>query len=352
MAGSRNIIVVGASAGGLEALQRLFATLPADIRAAILVVLHLAPHRPSSLSQILNESIALPVKDAKHGEQIQEGNIYVARPDHHLLVKDHRMRLSRGPRENRSRPSIDALFRSAAVAYGTSVIGVLLTGMLDDGASGLLAIKECGGLAIVQDPTDAQYPEMPESALFRVEADFVLPLAQIGATLTRLSAEPAPPRRAIPPDVILEAKIAERVMSDIETEQRIGKLVPLSCPECSGPLWKIDESGEPRFRCHVGHAYSAKSLITEQDELIERALWAGMRTMEERANMGLEMAKNERHRGRINSAELFASRAEESREHAIAIRKLLEERVRQLTEMVSDEYVSDGPTIISPSRPS
>lgn len=231
-----NIVVVGASAGGVDALQRLAANFPPDLAASVFVVLHTSPESPRMLAEILDRAGILTAKFAKDGEQITNGTIYIAPPNQHILVKNGYVRLSRGPRENRSRPAIDPLFRSAAAAYKSSVVGVILTGLLDDGVSGLQAIKKCGGLAVVQDPDDAQFPDMPLNALEVVEADYVLPIDKIGAKLGEIVKLKANGNGYVPPDVIAEALIAEEVMSNIPKENKLGELVPVGCPECGGPL--------------------------------------------------------------------------------------------------------------------
>lgn len=324
---NNDIIVVGTSAGGVDALQKLAQQFPPDLAAAVFVVLHTSSESPGLLPEILDRAGNLTAKFAKDGEHIETGTIYVAPANQHLLVKKGYVRLSRGPRENRARPAIDPLFRSAAAAYTTRVVGVILTGFLDDGAAGLAAIKKCGGTAVVQDPNDAAFPDMPQSALELVEADYVAPLSAMGKILEKITSEKAKENGYVPPEIIMEANIAEETMSNIPKENRLGDLVPFGCPECGGPLWQMETDKSRRFRCHVGHGYTARSLIAEQDESIERALWAAMRAMEERANIVTTMAKDERKNGRDKSAELYEERAEESRTHAAALRKLLVENV-------------------------
>jgi len=319
----RDIVVIGASAGGVGALQKLFSQFSPNLQASFFVVLHLAPESPSILATLIDRAGPLTAKTAEDREPIRLGHVYVAPPDFHLLVKPGHIRLHRGPHENRHRPAIDPLFRSAAVAYSTQTVGVVLTGYLDDGTSGLLAIKRCGGVAVVQDPCDADYPDMPTNALAEVEADYCLPLDKIGDAIQKITAQPANPVEDIPQDIEKEAKIAEQTMSDISREQKLGHLAPMSCPECNGPLWQIDADKVKRYRCHVGHGFTAKALLASQDRALEQALWAAMRTMEERSNMALSMAQNERERGRSKSAKIYEERSQISRSHAQVIRKLL-----------------------------
>ncbi len=320
---SRNIVVIGASAGGIEALETLLSGLPSTLQAAIFIVLHIPAESPSMLDHVLNRSSSLKVKSAENGEPIRLGQVYVAPPGVHMLVEPGYVRLHKGPTENRHRPAIDPLFRSAAVAYRSRVTGVVLTGFLDDGASGLSAVKRCGGCAIVQDPADAKYPDMPRAALSAVDVDYQLSICKIALEIARLVCQQAPAVNDIPADIAMEAKIAARTMSDVTKEQRIGHLVPMSCPECSGPLWQIDSDKVRRYRCHVGHGFTAKALMATQDTVLEQALWAAMRTMEERANLAAMMAHDETEKGRYKSAEVYEERAHTSKKHAQTIRELL-----------------------------
>ena len=320
---NHNIVVVGASAGGVEALQQLFSQFSPNLQASFFVVLHIPPESPSVLAELIDKAGPLTAKVPKNEESIQPGHVYVAPPDFHLLVKSGYIRLHRGPKENRHRPAIDPLFRSAAIAYRAQTIGVVLTGYLDDGTSGLLAIKRCGGIAMVQDPVDAAYPDMPKNAIAQVEVDYQLPLRNMGGVIAQIVEQPAANVDEVPKDIVMEAKIAEQTMSNISEENRLGHLAPMSCPECNGPLWEIDADKVKRYRCHVGHGFTAKALMASQDSALEQALWAAMRTMEERANLAQVMAKKEAEQGRSRSAQIYKERAETSRSHAQVIKKLL-----------------------------
>ena len=320
---TRDVVVVGTSAGGVEALRALAQDLPPNFPAAVFAVLHTASNGPGLISGILDRAGPLPAAVAADGEPVEPGRIYVAPPDHHLLVKGDRVRITQGPRENRARPAVDPLFRSAAACCGARVIGVVLTGYLDDGASGLAAVKACGGLTVVQDPDDAAYPDMPQSAIEAADPDYVVPLHGVGPLLRRLAGEPAAPAPDPPRHILLEARIAERAMSDVPAENDMGRPVPVGCPECGGPLWEVEEDAVTRYRCHVGHGYTAQTLIADQDAAVERALWAALRTMEERANMLRTMAGREAEAGRSASAEGFEQRASESHDHAKALRRVL-----------------------------
>jgi two-component system, chemotaxis family, protein-glutamate methylesterase/glutaminase len=228
-----DIIVIGASTGGVEALAAIARSLRPDLPAALLLVLHVPAQATSALPLILERAGPLPAAHAVDGEPIQMGRIYVAPPDFHLVCEQGHVRLVRGPRENRNRPAVDPLFRSAARAYGPRVIGVILTGALNDGTAGLMAIKRRGGIAVVQDPADAFFPSMPESALEYVDADYCLPLAEIGPTLTRLAQEPAPGEAAypVPAEMEVEAQLLEMDETTMDNEQRPGRISDFTCPE-------------------------------------------------------------------------------------------------------------------------
>lgn len=319
-----NIVVVGASAGGFQALKSLFSELPGNLEASFFVVLHIAPDSTSHLASLLNKASSLAIKNPEDGEKIQPGHVYIAPPDRHLLVKDDFIRLYRGPGENRHRPAIDPLFRSAAVTYNRQVLGVILSGLLDDGSSGLLAVKHCGGITMVQDPNDAQYPDMPRNAIAAVETvDYQLPLQDMASAIAQIIQKPNNRNLDIPDSVKTETAIAERIMSDVSGTKTLGSLIPMGCPDCGGPLWQIDVDSVQRYRCHVGHGFTAKTLLNSQDEALEQALWAAMRMMEERSRLAFSMAEDEKRRGREKSATVYHERAQESHAHAQVLRKLL-----------------------------
>jgi two-component system, chemotaxis family, protein-glutamate methylesterase/glutaminase len=323
MAG-HDLIVIGTSAGGVETLKVLVSQLPADLPAAICVVQHTSPDSPGFLADILNGKGPLHAVLATDGQAIEPGHIYVAPPDRHLVVKPGHLHLSRGPQENRSRPAIDVLFRSAAIAYGSRVIGVLLTGMLNDGVVGLVAIDRCGGLLVVQEPADAIYPELPANALRVVKADHVLPVAQMAALLVGLVNQPAANGSTPPPDIVAEARFAERQMRFNEDKMELGEPVSISCPSCDGPMQEMHTDGIHRYRCHVGHAFTAESLLVGQGEAVERALWSALRMMEERALMLSKMADEERAGGRMIAAGRFEERTAEMRQHVHHLRELVQ----------------------------
>lgn len=315
-------VVIGASAGGLDALAVLLTQLDRGFPVPVLVVLHVAAEATGRHARLLDRSCPLAVVLAQDGEAVVPGRVYIAPPDRHFLVERQgedgvRVCLARGPKENRSRPAIDPLFRSALVAYGPRTVGVLLTGLLDDGVAGLGAIARAGGITMVQDPDDALYPDMPQNALEAVEVEHVLPLHQMGRALYRILREPVRDTKAVPPSIVIETKIAQRAESNMPAEEAIGTPAPYACPACSGPLWQINDETVDRFRCHVGHAYTARTLLADQDEQIERALWAALRTLEERAHLLEHSAQS------APSVSDIGHRAAEARAHARRLRALL-----------------------------
>jgi two-component system chemotaxis response regulator CheB len=304
------LIVIGASAGGVEALQELVKNLPPEFPAAVLVVLHVASAATSVLPQILARKGPLPAAFAEDGDELRPGQIYVAPSDHHMLVADGRIRLTRGPRENGHRPAIDPLFRSAARWAGGRCIGVILSGLLDDGAQGLRFIKASGGGAVVQDPGDAHYPNMPEAALGLTTVDHVAPADQMAQALCALIEDPVPRMPA-----------HNRAALLIADEERPVEGPPsgLTCPECGGALWEQDEGPNVRYACHVGHAYSVESLLEEQGRSLETTLWSAVRALEERAEMHRRLAQ----RASGAPSRRYEDLANEAGQHAADLRRIL-----------------------------
>jgi two-component system chemotaxis response regulator CheB len=316
-----DIIVIGASAGGVEALPRLIGSLPADLPASVFIVLHIPPQGPNLLPEILRRTASLSVTHGVNGERIRQGHVYVAPPDHHLQVDGTRVRLTRGPRENFHRPSIDTLFRTAAECYGPRVAGVVLSGYLDDGTAGLDAVKGHGGIAIVQDPKEALAPSMPQSALRNVKVDHCVPLAEIGALLVRLATT-----RDIPKNKKGVSHMKKRAMTPKAMEKEFGLPTSFVCPECNGPLWETQAGRSLQFRCHVGHSYSPESLLADHADGLERALWSSVRTFEERANLLRRLGER-----KYKSPNVGANLEAKARRHekdAELIRKLLESTQR------------------------
>jgi two-component system, chemotaxis family, protein-glutamate methylesterase/glutaminase len=319
------IVVIGASAGGVEALRTIAAGLPGDLPAAVFVVLHLPSGGTSVLPAILQRAGDLPASSALDGEPVEPGRIYVAPPDHHLLVDDDVVRLARGPRENGHRPAIDTLFRSAARSYGSRTIGVVLSGVLDDGTAGLATIKAAGGPTIVQDPDDALYAAMPRAAIAYVDPDHVVDADAIPELVVRLTKEPPRPE-ADPPggsdDVLEETLVAvDRGSSD---QPQPGEPSGFTCPECSGGLWEARENGVPRFRCRTGHQFSVETLLSEQSQSVEAALWSALRALEERAAMAREMAVRFNRRGHRVTSARWERRADQAVHQAVVVRDLLQ----------------------------
>lgn len=325
---TRDTIVIGASAGGVQALLKLVGALPGDLPAAVFIVLHVRADSPSLLPGILGRESQLPVEHPKSGERIRHGRIYVAPPDQHLLVEGSYVKLVRGPKENLHRPSIDTLFRSAARWCGPRVIGVVLTGARDDGAVGMRAIKQRGGIAIVQDPHEATFPSMPMSVMQQIKVDYSLPLREIAPLLNKLSHEEAADEGGypVPEEIEIEAQIAEQEMGAgdlIASVERLGKISKLTCPDCHGALWEINDDEILRYRCHVGHAFSAESLTDGQTEMLEVALWSAVRALEEKMILARRIVERARKANHTRAAEMFERRAREAERNSGVIREVL-----------------------------
>lgn len=316
----RDIVVIGASSGGVSALLDLVKTLPADFPAPIFIVQHIGADSLSVLPELLSRAGALPSKHPRHGEAVEAGTIYVAPPDHHLLVEKDKVLVTRGPKENRFRPSIDALFRSAAYTYGPRVIGVVLTGYLDDGTSGLWTLQRLGGVAIVQDPHDAVSPSMPANALEYVDADYVVPLAELGALLVRLTTEWAPGKPRVTKAELhllaIELTIAKK---DNAFEMGIiekGELTPFTCPDCHGALTQLIEGKLVRYRCHTGHAYTISSLLSELSASVESHLYQTMGGLEETKMLLRRMGEHFGKDKQPAIADVFFRKSEQTGEQA------------------------------------
>jgi two-component system chemotaxis response regulator CheB len=318
---TRDIIVIGGSAGGVEALRALLPNLPADLPAALLIVLHVGAD--SILPAVLDRTSRLPVTAARSGTALEHGRIYVGVPGVHLLLHDEHILLRRGPRENFARPAIDALFRSAAASLGGRVIGVLLSGSLSDGSAGLRAIKRCGGVAVVQEPEDAVVPAMPRNALRHADVDYVRPVSAMPALLAELARQPAGPSPEVPLEIRLESAIAAQELADMKVDQMLGQVSPFTCPECHGALWEIRDGPMLRFRCHVGHAFAADAVLASQGEEVERLLGSLQRTHQERAALARRMAEQERSGKHHNLADRLEARAQEYEDDARLVMELM-----------------------------
>ena len=314
----RDIVVIGASAGGVATLQTILSALPWDLQASLFIVLHTTEDSPGVLPEILNRSSKLPALYAVNKAPVLPGRVLIAPPGaRHLLLDRGQVRLVPGPRENRSRPAIDALFRSASQAYGPRVIGVVLTGNLDDGTAGLSAIKQRGGFAIVQDPEDAIAPSMPSSAIESTEVDEVLPAEHIGPFLV---------------DLVTRSweAVIQALPGGSGTINPSGQ--PYACPECGGVLEEMQEGEVARYRCRVGHMYSPESLLADQDVATEKALWAAIRGLEEQAEFAERLATKSHEKKRTRLAQRFSEKAETSREDATVLRALLEKTAEEIFE--------------------
>jgi two-component system chemotaxis response regulator CheB len=318
------LIVVGASVGGVAALTALAAHLPADFPAPLLVVLHTGSH-PSLLPELMAARGPLPVAHAVHGEQLRPGRIYVAPPDHHMQVDAGHIRLTRGPKEHHTRPAIDPLFLSAALHFGPATIGVVLSGTLEDGTAGLQAVKACGGVAMVQEPGEAQAPGMPLSALRYVQVDHCLPLQTLAEMLTVLARVPAlPVPQARPPRLLHEQQLADGEGDFVQHLEAIAQPTPFVCPDCKGGLWQIDNSAPVRYRCHTGHAYTLKTLQQALTETMDSALWTAVRALQEQSVLLAMLAMVQRQEG----AERHAVRLD-------LVREGIDQQSRRLRELAA-----------------
>lgn len=346
----RDIIVVGASAGGVEALLLFVKSLPPHFPGSIFIVLHISPFSNSNLHRILDKASTLPAVQAKDGDKIEKGKIYIAPPDHHLLLEKGQVAVRKGPKENRFRPSVDALFRSAALVYGPRVIGIVLSGMLDDGTSGMWNIKQHGGLSVVQDPDDAIFPSMPQNVLQYVEVDHVLPAAGIGGLLTILTAEKAPKRPERTREAMellkMEVIIANRNNAFELGILEMGELTTFACPECKEALVSINEGEMMRFRCHTGHAYTTSTLLAGVTVQVEEKLWEAMQGLEATDMLLRQIAAHYQNRGNEESASLFQQKAKEIAAKARAIhdavftQELMSEDIRYAQEAAKPKSVN------------
>jgi two-component system chemotaxis response regulator CheB len=320
---SRDLVVVGASAGGLAPLRTIASRLPSDFPACVLVVLHTGPH-PSRLPQLLDAAGPLEASFATDGAPLRPGTIYVAPPDHHLLVRESLMRVTRGPKEHHTRPAIDPLFRSAALWGGPRVTGVVLSGSNDDGSAGLHSIKACGGTALVQDPDDAEEPVMPRSALRNVAVDVVVPADGIAPALRELLGQPVVRAAPVPEWLALEERASVGEGTPVETLRMIGRPSPLVCADCSGTLFELSGDTPVRYRCHTGHAYTLRTLQESQATATEAALWSAIRALQERETLLRRIAELDRIAGDEAHAAVTQADAERLGEQIAALRNLVE----------------------------
>ncbi len=317
---TRDIIVIGASAGGVTALKALVSSLPEDFKGSVFIVLHIPAYSESRLPWILEKAGPLQAVHPQDGDIIQQGKIYIGINDHHLILEQDKVRVKRGPKENRFRPSIDALFRSAAYVYGSRVIGIILSGLLNDGISGLWTIQQHGGTVVIQDPSDAEQPQLPENTLEYVEADYTVAAADMGPLIAGLVKEPVPERNKFTPQQLkllkMEVIIATRDNAFEMGIMDMGKLTPFTCPQCHGALVRLVEGKLIRFRCHTGHAYTASSLLSELSEVVESQLWQTMRGLEEMDMLLKNIGDHYEELGDNKSAGIFYSKSKESASRA------------------------------------
>jgi two-component system chemotaxis response regulator CheB len=323
-------VVVGASAGGIEALRHFVGALPRDFPGVVLVVLHISPLGTSVLPQILGRAGDLPACHPADGDPLEPGHVYIAPPDRHLIVGAGHVHLSSGPKRNGYRPAVDRLFETAAQMYGEGVAGVVLSGVLDDGTAGLIEIKKRGGLALVQDPDEALYAMMPASAIEFAAPDLVAPAAELADALAQM-ADPPPASSQAEARELPEYVEVDRGSSD---QPQPGVSTGLTCPECNGGIWETVDEGVSRYRCRVGHEYTMESFVASQADRVEAALWTALRVLEERAAVHRRIAERHRRRGLEEFSTRYVRRAEESVAHGFVLRELIEEFTR------SDEGVA------------
>jgi two-component system chemotaxis response regulator CheB len=318
-----HVIVIGASAGGVHALLELAERLPPFFPAPICIVQHIGAN-PSLLPELLRFRGQNHAMHAEHGQQLTPGTLHVAPPDCHMLLEGDRLHLTHGPKENHARPAIDPLFRSAAASMGPGVIGVILTGQMDDGTAGLAAIKDCGGVAVVQDPASAAEPAMPRSALKHVAVDHCVPLADLPALLTRLVSRPEPVARPPVPEHVIREVAINRGEATVEDLKDLGLPSTLTCPDCGGGLWEMKEARPLRYRCHTGHAFSALSLAQAQKESSEHALWSGVRALREREMLLRRMVTVAEALGDDAQAQAAQAEAERVKRQSDALQEFVE----------------------------
>jgi two-component system, chemotaxis family, protein-glutamate methylesterase/glutaminase len=338
---SERVVVIGASAGGVEALRELVSRLPGDFPAPVLVVVHVLPTAPSRLPDVLDRAGPLLAVHAADGEEIRPGRIYVAPPNRHLLVRGKRLAVSLGPRENGARPAVDPLFRSAAAEYGAGTVAVILSGALYDGSRGVADVKRAGGRVLVQDPSEARLSSMPRAAVASTAVDHVLPVTELAGELQRLVREPLARETIRMP--VEQTPMTETIQSDIEAQvqrtPRSGRNSVYVCPECGGVLWESADDVPPTFECHTGHSYSARHLLTVKSQQVESLLWAAVRTLKEKETLTREF-----------EGELTGEGRDEDRARVAAMAALDRETMRVLGQILhADPNPTDQDGIVQDS---
>jgi two-component system chemotaxis response regulator CheB len=330
---NRDILAIGTSAGGVQALRFLASEMPHDFPASILVVIHLSAQFESQLDAILTQAGPLPARFAIDGMKIERGHFYIAPPNSHMLADGDELRLGHGPRENNSRPAIDPMLRSVALCCGPRAVGAVLTGTLGDGASGLCTLQQYGGLTVVQDPGDAAYAGMPEAALTKFRPDHVASLASMPALFQHLAREPRGMASTPPsPELIFEVDLAKgKDTSSMSKMDEIGRRSFLACPDCHGVMWEIQEGDLLRYRCHVGHAFTAELMSLALDENLQRALSSGLRAMDERTALAAKLRKQAEDAGRPHLAESWGRKLVEYEREA----EILRDSIRRLDQLAA-----------------
>jgi two-component system chemotaxis response regulator CheB len=321
----RDIIVIGASAGGLEALTSLVSELPGTFPASLFVVMHFPSHGISYLPEILSRKGRLPASHPAGGSTFQPGEIYVAPPNRHMLLRDHGVVLVAGPRKNGFRPAIDPLFLSAARTFGPRVIGVVLSGSLGDGSVGLQAVKAAGGIAVVQDPNEALFADMPLNAIESLAVDYTLPVKEMASLLVKLAVQPLDRKGEPPvsPEAQDETRRVHEEIGQFESGRGSAAATGLTCPECGGAIWELPEGNLINYRCHIGHVFSTESFLAAQSAALESALWSAVRALEERASLLRRMALRFQQAGSRYSGDTFAEQSQEAERNAEVIRQVL-----------------------------
>ena len=320
---NRDILAIGTSAGGFEALRFLAGEFSRDFPASVVVTIHLSSQFRSALDAILTQAGPLPAKFAVDGEKFERGHVYIAPAERHLIVEGEQLRLGSGPRENNARPSLDPLFRSAALCCGPRTVGAVLTGTLGDGAAGLSTLKQSGGITVVQDPGDAAFPEMPMTAMSRSQPDHVVGLAGMPALFEKLARQPAGQAMPVASSLKYEVNVATGGRGSMSEMDRIGRRSVLACPDCHGIMWEITEDDLVRYRCHEGHAYTAELMSLALDDSVRRALASALRALEERTTLVRKLETQARESGRNLSAESWSEKVHEFQAEAQVIRDAL-----------------------------
>jgi len=321
----RNVIVIGASAGGIRAVSQALSGIDKDVDAAVLVVMHLSDKSNiENIARTLQKNTKLRCNIATDRGSLERGNVYVAIPNHHLMVVHDEIRVTPGAYENKYRPSIDVLFRSAAVHYGHRAIGVILTGMLEDGTSGMSAIKKCGGLCIVQDPDEAEFSDMPLSVINKIQVDYIEPLKNIGHCIDSIATAPLPRIQPVPEELRIEASLSEKMASDVESLSLIANQSNFSCPDCGGRLWAVKNDILHRHRCYTGHVYTERLLQDLQDSHIDNSVWVSIRMLEEKSNLMLLMGNRAADGQDPSLEQRYQMRARDIDDHIARLKKLLQ----------------------------